>query len=168
MKQLTQTPTKNLSPNVHGNQQSIYDINIQRQELDKGMLIGNKLKGKLSIQQKTNASWLVTTIKKILKTPTQKPEKTIFTFRITHEAEVRNRKIRAAFNSELGAAIAAQKDNPVNYGWEFRDMESLAKLFLNHKDKTNIVNIIQQWYRYYLDTIEEETRKSDLDAMILR
>ena len=56
MQQLTQTPTENPITNLHGNQQSIYDINIQRQELDKEMLIVNTLKGKLSSQQSTNTS----------------------------------------------------------------------------------------------------------------
>ena len=48
MQQLTYTPTENPSTNVHGYQQSLYDINIHRQELDKGMLIENTLKGKLN------------------------------------------------------------------------------------------------------------------------
>ena len=56
MQQLTYTPTENPSTNVHGNQQSIYDIHTQRQELDKGMLIENTLKGKLNSQHSTNAS----------------------------------------------------------------------------------------------------------------
>ena len=55
MQQLTHTPTENPSTNIHGNQQSIYDINIQRRELDKGMLISNTLKGKLTRKQSTNA-----------------------------------------------------------------------------------------------------------------
>ena len=45
---------------------------------------------------------------------------------------------------------------------------SLTKLFFYHQDKTKIVNIIQQGSRYHLNPIEEEARKSDLDAMILR
>ena len=55
MRQLTHTPAQNSSTNVHENQQNIYDINIQRQELYKGMLIANTLKGKLNSQQTTNA-----------------------------------------------------------------------------------------------------------------
>ena len=43
----------------------------------------------------TNASWLVTTIKIILKTPVQKFEKPIFLFRRTHEAAGRDKKILA-------------------------------------------------------------------------
>ena len=76
----------------------------------------NTLRGKQKSQQKTNASWLVTTIKEILKIPIQKFEKPIFLFRRTHEAAVRNSKILAVFKSDLGAEIASIKDSPVNYG----------------------------------------------------
>ena len=85
------------------------------------MLIANTLKGKLNSKQSKNASWLVTTIKSTLKIPIQKFGKTIFSFKRTHEAAVRNNKIMAAFKGDLGAAIAAHKDSPVNYGSEFRD-----------------------------------------------
>ena len=132
------------------------------------MLIANTLKDKLNSQQTTNASWLVTTIKAILKTPIQKFEKPIFSFRRTHEASVSNSKILASFKGGLGAAIAEQKHSPVNYGSEFRYIASLAKWFLHHDDKTKIINIIQKWSRYHLGPIKEETRKSDLDVMLLR
>ena len=70
------------------------------------MLIENTLKGKLNSQQLMNASYIVTTIKAILKTPIQKFEKLIFSFRKTHEAAVRNTKILAAFKCDLCTAIA--------------------------------------------------------------
>ena len=54
MQQLTHTPTENPSTNIHGNQQNMYDINIQRQELNRGILLENILKAKLKSQQKTN------------------------------------------------------------------------------------------------------------------
>ena len=50
MQQLTHTQTESAPANIHGNQQNIYDINIQRQELDKGMLIVNTVKGNLNSQ----------------------------------------------------------------------------------------------------------------------
>ena len=168
MKAFTYNPTDNSSTNVHGNYQSIYDINTQRKEFDKGMIIANTLKSKLKSQQLTDASWLVTTIKVTLKTPIHKFGKPIFSFRRTHEAAVRNSKILAAFKGDLCAAIAAHKDSPVNYGSKFRDITALAKLFLHHEDKTNNINIIHQGSHYHLDAIKEETRKSDLDAMISR
>ena len=76
MKTLTQT--ENPSTSVHGNKQSISDINTQQLELDKGMLIANTLKSNLNSQQSKNASWLVTTIKATLKIPIQKFTKTHF------------------------------------------------------------------------------------------
>ena len=50
MQQLTNTPTEKPSTNVYENQQNISDMNIHRQELDKGFLIGNTLKGNLNSQ----------------------------------------------------------------------------------------------------------------------
>ena len=119
------------------------------------MLTANTLKGNLDSQHLTNASWIVTTIKATLKTPIQKSENPISSFRRTHEAAVRNSKILAALKGDLGAAIAAHNNIPVNNGSEFHNMTSLAKLFLHHEGKTKIINIIQQGSRYHLDTIKE-------------
>ena len=77
--------------------------------------------------------------------------------RRTHEAAVRNNKIIASFKGDLGAAIEAQNYSPGNYGSEFCCIASLAKLFLHHEDKTEIINIIQQGSLYHLGTIGEET-----------
>ena len=96
MQQLTHTPTENPIKTIPVNQPNIYDINIQRQEINKKMHIAKTLKVKLNSQNKTNASWLVTTIEAILKTPIQKFENPIFSFSKTHEAAVRNNKILAA------------------------------------------------------------------------
>ena len=105
---------------------------------------------------------------KILKTPTQKFEKSIFSFRRTHEEAVSNSKTFAAFKGDLCVAIAEQKDSSVNYGSEFHDILYLEKLLFYHKDKTNIINIIHKGYHYHLDPIKEEALKSYLDVMILR
>ena len=69
---------------------------------------------------------------------------------------------------DLGAAIASHKDIPVNYGSEFRNTTALETLFLHHEDKTKIISIIKHGSCYHLNPIEEETRKSDLCAMIRR
>ena len=78
MQQLTHTPTENPSTNVHGNQQNIHYINIQHQELDKGVLITNTLKVKLNSQHTTNELWQVTMITAIPKTPIKKSENPVF------------------------------------------------------------------------------------------
>ena len=125
------------------NQTNSYDINIQRQELNKGIHTEETLNGKLNIQQKSNTSWLVTTIKAIMKTPIQKLENYIFLFKRTNKAVVRNSKILTAFSGDLGAAIETQKCSSLNYGSEFRDTADLSELFHYHEDKINIINIIQ-------------------------
>ena len=51
-----------------------------------------------------------------MKTPIKKSRDTIFLFRITHEAAVRNGKILEALKVDLGTGIAAKKDSPINYG----------------------------------------------------
>ena len=89
-------------------------------------------------------------------------------FKRTNKAAVGISKILAEFNGDLGIAFAAQKDSPLKYGSELRDTSDLSKLFYYHKDKINIINIIQQGYRYHLDPTKEETQKFDLDAIILR
>ena len=168
MQQLIHTPTENPSTNIHVNKQNIYDIYIQSQELHKGTLIESTLKGNMNSQHKTNSSWLVTTIKAILKTPIQKFKNTTFSFRRTHEIVVSNSKILAEFKGDLGIEIEAQREIPVNYGSELRDIAALSKLFFYHKDRTKIIKIVQQGSSYHLDPIKKETRKSYLDAIILR
>ena len=144
----------------------MYDVNIQIQELNKGMYISDTLKGKLSRQQKTNTLWLVRTNKGILKTRTHKLEKPIFLFKITNEAAVRNSKTITKFNGDL-AAIVAQKGRTLNYGSEFHDTADLSKIFQYHEDMIKIINITQKSSRYHLGPIKEERRKKYLDTMIL-
>ena len=60
----------------------------------------------------------------------------------------------ASFKDDLDAAVAAHKDSPVKYGSKFCDIVSLAKLFIHHKDKTKIINIIHQGSCYHLDIIK--------------
>ena len=146
MKTLTYKPTDNPSTSVHRNQQSISDIDTQRIEVDKGMLIANTLKG-------ANASWLVTTIKATLKIQVHKFEKPLFSLKRTHEAAVSNSKILAAFKGGLGAAIASHKYSPVNYGSEFCDTTALSKLFLHHEGKNKVINIIKHRSCYHIDPI---------------
>ena len=72
-----------------------------------------------------------------------------------NEAAVRNRKILAAFNGDLGAEIAAHKEIPLKYRSYFRNTSALTKLFYYHKDKVKIIEIIQQGSCYNLDKINE-------------
>ena len=83
------------------------------------MHTADTLKNNLKRQQKTNTSWLVTTIKSILKKPLQKLENPIFSFKRTNKTAVSNSKILAAFNGDLSTSIDAQKTSPLKYRSEF-------------------------------------------------
>ena len=157
MQQLTHTPIQNPSTNVHVNQQSIYDINIQRQKIYKGMLIANTLKDKLNSQQTTNASWLLTMIKAILKTSIQKFEKPIYLFRRTCEVAVRNRKILAAIKRWLRRSDCRTKEHPSRLRIGIPQHSVPRKIVFYHENKVKIINIIQQGSRYYLDPIFTST-----------
>ena len=87
------------------NPTDIYDTDIQSQELEKGIHLANIFKGSINRKQKTKTSWLVITIKQILKIPIQKLDKPIFSFKRTNNAAARNSKLLAAFNRNLGETI---------------------------------------------------------------
>ena len=59
-------------------------------------------------------------------------ENPIFSFKITHEAAVRNSKILAEFKDDLGAEIVAKRDSPVNYRSELCNTAASAQVFLYH------------------------------------
>ena len=61
----------------------------------------------------------------------QKSENTIFSFRRTHEAAVRNSKILVVFNGDLGTANAAPKDSPLNYESEFCNTVALKIILIS-------------------------------------
>ena len=92
----------------------------------------NILKGNINRQKNTNTSWLVKKIKEMMKTPIQKLDKPIFSFKRTNEAASRNIKIISTFNGNLGTVLAAQNDSPLNYGSEHRDTAELSGLFYYH------------------------------------
>ena len=72
-----------------------------------------------------------------------------------------------ALDGKLGASMEAQKERPLDYSSEFWDITGIKNLFRCHKDKERIVDIIQKGSRYHLSPIEDTTRKSDLEAMLL-
>ena len=97
----------------------------------------------------------------ILKTPVQRFEKPYYCSGEHMRQQSGIAKYLRKLKGDLGAAIAEQKDIPVKYGSEFRDIASLEKLFLYHEEKTKIIKIIQQGYRYHLDPIPTRT---DIDS----
>ena len=70
---------------------------------------------KVKLDKKSHASWIVTTIKNIIRKPFKDLGLPVLYFKWTQEASCQNSIILAAFNGILGVAIEAQKVNPLDY-----------------------------------------------------
>ena len=60
------------------------------------------LRGHLDRQQKSNMSWIVTTIKQLIRTTSKEFQSPVFSSKWTQEAEVQNSNIMVDFNRNLG------------------------------------------------------------------
>ena len=114
----------------------------QCQSLDKGKQIAEIIKSKLYEKKKSNATWLVTTIKILIIKLVKKLEKPVFSFKRTYEAAQINSQILAAFNGTLGASIEAQTGSRLYYGSEFWNINGIKHFLSYYKYKERIVNII--------------------------
>ena len=63
----------------------------------------------------------------------------IFSLKRTNNAASRNIKILEAFNGNLCAAIAAQKNSPLNYRPELRNTADLERLLQYQDDQSTII-----------------------------
>ena len=88
----------------------------QRQQLEKWRQMTKILKGKIDQTQKSNATGLVKTIKRLIVKPVNKLRPPFFSFNTTHEAAFQNIQIWAALNGNLGVTIEAQNGSPLDYG----------------------------------------------------
>ena len=126
------------------------------------------LQGKIDQTQKSNTTWLVTTIYKLIIEPVKELGLPVFSFKITQEAARQNSKIVSAVNGNLGAAMGAQNVISLEHGSEFRNITGIKNLLGHHEEKDRIVEIIQKYFGYHLSQIEKATRKSNLEDIILR
>ena len=115
------------------------------------------IKDKLDQKQKSYTSWLVKTIKNIIKRPVKEISLPVFLFRTTQEAELHKINILFLLYGNLVKAMKSQKLIHLDYGSDFRDITGIIKLFSKHKDKNIIVNTVQKGSQYHLSFIEEET-----------
>ena len=119
------------------------------------------IKVELDRTQNSNATWILTTIKRLIIKPFKELGPPVFSFKRTQEAAQNNSQILEIFNRNLGAAIEYQKGSPLEYGSEFWDIAGIKNLFCHRKDKERIVDIIPKGLCYHLSPIDNTTRKSD-------
>ena len=116
---------------------------------------GKTIKVNLDNQKKLQTLWLVTTLKQLIRTSISKLRPPLFSFKLTKEAALQNRKILANFNGDLVDTMEISKGSPLDYGSEFWDLTRTAKLFSLHEDKDKIMDMIQQGSQYHLLSIEK-------------
>ena len=135
-----------------------------RQENKNGKII----KVNLYRTQKSNSTWLGTTIKRLIIEPFKVFGLPVFYCKWTQGTARQNIQILDALNGSLGAAMESQKGSPLNYVLTFWGITGTKNLFSHHEDKYRIVDIIQKGSHYHISPIEEVTIKSNLEAMLLR
>ena len=114
-------------------------------------------------------SWLITQIKQILALEEVTPKKHKFVFENNREAAKLNTKIIKKYKYDFIKACEKQKDSIVTPGSEFRAIPHLTNLFSHHEDWKELRSIITDGCDYSLSTtVDEDTRRKDLNAMIAR
>ena len=91
-------------------------------------------------------------------------------FKNTQDAAQANLKLLQKFNYDFEKLVASQNKTVLSPGSEFRSMKTLHKLLGNHQDWTKIKQIVYEGCDIPTNpiTMEENTRKTDLSAMIKR
>ena len=64
--------------------------------------------------------------------------------------------------------IKYQHISPFGYGSKFRNPNVIVSILKYHEDKENMVRVIQEASHYHLTPIEDESRMSCLEEIILR
>ena len=78
-------------------------MDIQCQSLDKRIKMAKIFKGKLDQTHKSNAIWIVTTIKRIILKTVKEFGLPVLSFKHTQKVARNNNQMLAAFNGNLGA-----------------------------------------------------------------
>ena len=68
------------------------------------------------------------------------------------------------YNGNLGASLEVQHNSIVGYGPEFRDVNTLHKIFGWHPNWTRMPKIPQNGSEWHLETLDEELRHDDINA----
>jgi hypothetical protein len=87
---------------------------------------------------------LVQVIKDILAMPLPCPQATKFAFQLNKQSAAHNTNILALYQYDLDAAILAEKNSPLQYGYEFRPPSILAPLITHHPNWHKINSILDR------------------------
>ena len=104
-------------------------------------------------------------IKEILATPIATPTKSKFKFTPTSESAEHNWSILKS-HKNLGDALIAEANSPLQYGSEFRDPSILHELFKHHPLWGRMHKILTEGINYPLSPLSTSIRAADLDECL--
>ena len=140
------------------------------QAMEKASKIMSKYKNNLhnNAHPHSQDSWLVHTIKKLLKSPNKsiKPHK--YRFENTRDAAKFNTKLLKRHKYDLEVALEKEDGTMLEPGSEFRAVEQIESLFQKHELWPKMQSIVDKGITYQLDSITEKERRADLKHMIAR
>ena len=115
-------------------------------------------------------SWLVNTVRFCISQQERDPEPHDIVFKNSTEAAIINTNILKEYQYDFDKFINSQTNTILSPGSEFRSIQTLERLLGNHQDWHKIKRIISEGCDIPTvnPVINEETRKTDLHAMILR
>ncbi len=99
--------------------------------------------------------------------PPRHPTQPEFTFDLTPEAAAKNYLVlMKKYIGDLGALLEVQRNSIVGYGSEFRDVDTLRKIFGWHPNWTRMSKILENGSEWPLEPLDEELRCDDVDAAL--
>jgi hypothetical protein len=107
-------------------------------------------------------------LSKILHTKPKQVHKPPFIFEPTVAAATHNFQVLHRHNMDLDAAFSSGPFSPTSFGSEFRDTATLEPLYGSHPDWCKMKSILDNGTSFPMQEIDEEVRKQDLDAALLR
>ena len=111
-------------------------------------------------------SWLITTIKEIIKINKEKKLPQSFKFSNSREAAKDNAKLLKSCRYDFEKAIKKGKGTMLEIGSEFRSAKKLKKLFNKHETWPKMEKMLTEGVAYKLEDLPETVSKKDLDHTI--
>ena len=110
---------------------------------------------------------LMDIIRAIKSMPPRRPTQPEFTFDLTPEAAAKNYLVlMKKYIGDLGALLEVQRNSIVGYGSEFRDVDTLRKIFGWHPNWTRLSKILENGSEWPLEPLDEELRCDDVDTAL--
>jgi hypothetical protein len=111
---------------------------------------------------------LISILQKIMATPCQPPTKPIFEFDLSIKAASKNYiLLKHTFGGDLQRALDAQPNSPLQYGSEFRQIETLKSIFENHPSWNRMRSVLTFGSSWPLAPLDKTKREKDIEEEII-